>query len=209
MRYIGAVPNVLVVNPTKNDVTNVDQLLEKIRAEPGVFTYASSGMGGPQHLSAALFSKITDVEMEHVPYKGSGQATADLLGGQVDLNFDTLPGVIGQVTAGKLRALAVTGDTRAKRLPDVPTLAEAGIQGMNVEQWYAVLAPANIPPATLARLDQAIEASLKDPKVAASLAEQGLMLEGGPSNPKAFTEFLASEYAKYGVITSDLGITKP
>jgi len=209
VRYIGAVPNVLVVNPEKNDVKTVDELLSKIRAAPGTFTYASSGMGGPQHLSAALFSKITNVQMEHVPYKGSGQATADLLGRQVDMNFDTLPGVIGQVSAGKLRALAVTSESRTDRLPDVPTLAEAGVKGMDVEQWYAVLAPANIPETTLKKLDAAIGATLRDPDVASKLAEQGLMLEGGPQDPKAFSEFIVAEYAKYGELTQSLGIKKP
>ena len=209
VRYLGSVPNVLVVNPGKNDVTTVSQLLEKIRAKPGTFTYASSGMGSPQHLSAARFSKITNVQMEHVPYKGSGQAVADLLGGQVDMNFDTLPGTIGQVNSGKLRALAVTSNTRSDRVPNVPTLAEAGVKGMDVEQWYAVLGPANIPPATLKRLDQAIDASLRDPTVAAKLADQGMTLGGGPKTPEAFSKFLADEYKKYGAITSDLGMTKP
>lgn len=209
VRYIGSVPNVLVVNPTKNDVTTVAQLIEKMKAKPGAFTYASSGMGSPQHLSAARFSQITKVEMEHVPYKGSGQAIADLLGGQVDMNFDTLPGIIGQVSSGKLRALAVTSNKRSDRLPDVPTLAEAGVKGMDVEQWYAVLGPANIPEATLARLDQAIAATLRDQNVAAKLADQGMTLGGGPKDPKAFTQFLADEYKKYGAITADLGMTKP
>src|SRR5690606_16207981 len=109
------------------------------------YTYASSGQGSPQHLTAARFSQITGTQMEHIPYKGSGQAVADLLGGQVDMNFDTLPSVIGQIQAGKLRALAVTSEKRAPALPNVPTLAEAGVAGMDVVQWYAVLAPAGIP----------------------------------------------------------------
>ncbi|MDQ2137975.1 tripartite tricarboxylate transporter substrate binding protein [Alcaligenaceae bacterium C4P045] len=209
VRYIGSVPNVLVVNPTKNDVKSVSELLAKVKAAPGTFTYASSGMGSPQHLSAARFSKITDVKMEHVPYKGSGQAIADLLGGQVDMNFDTLPSVLGQVKAGKLRALAVTSSKRTDTLPDVPTLAEAGVKGMDVEQWYAVLAPANIPAPTLTRLDQAIDATLRDKNVAAKLAEQGMVLGGGPTTPKAFQAFLETEYKKYGAITTDLGMSKP
>jgi len=96
VRYIGAVPNVLVVNPDKNgDLKSVSDLIERLKANPGKYTYASSGQGSPQHLTAARFSQITGTQMEHIPYKGSGQAVADLLGGQVDMNFDTLPSVIG------------------------------------------------------------------------------------------------------------------
>ncbi|RTZ45411.1 tripartite tricarboxylate transporter substrate binding protein [Candidimonas sp. SYP-B2681] len=208
VRYVGSVPNILVVNPQKNDVKSVQELIKLIQASPGKYTYASSGMGSPQHLSAARFSQITGTTMEHVPYKGSGQAMTDLLGGQVDMNFDTLPGAISQVKAGKLRPLAVTSAKRAASLPDVPTLAEAGVKGMDVEQWYAVLAPANIPPAVLAKLDQALKASLKDHDVAAKLADQGMAVGGGPDSPKAFQTFIQDEYAKYGRITADLGLKK-
>ncbi len=209
VRFIGTVPNVLVVNPTKNDVTTVGQLLEQIKAKPGSFTYASSGMGSPQHLSAARFSQITGAKMEHVPYKGSGQAIADLLGGQVDMNFDTLPSVIGQINAGKLRALAVTSNKRSDRLPDVPTLEEAGVKGMDVEQWYAVLGPANIPASTLKRLDQAIDTTLRDAGVASKLAEQGMTLGGGPKDPQAFTAFIASEHKKYQAMATELKLKQP
>ncbi len=209
VRYIGSVPNILVVNPTKNDVKSLKELTDLVKASPGKYTYASSGMGSPQHLSAARFSQITGAQMEHIPYKGSGQAMADLLGGQVDMNFDTLPGAIGQVRAGKLRPLAVTSAKRAASLPDVPTLAEAGVKGMDVEQWYAVLAPAKVPPAVLAKLDEALKASLADKDVASKLADQGMVVGGGPDNPAAFQAFVQSEYDKYGRITADLGLKKP
>lgn len=208
VRYIGSVPNILVVNPTKNDVKSLKELSDLVKASPGKYTYASSGMGSPQHLSAARFSQITGAEMEHIPYKGSGQAMTDLLGGQVDMNFDTLPGAIGQVRAGKLRPLAVTSAKRAASLPDVPTLAEAGVKGMDVEQWYAVLAPANVPPAVLAKLDQALNKTLKDPGVSSKLAEQGMVVGGGPDTPADFQTFIKSEYDKYGRITADLGLKK-
>ncbi len=209
VRYVGSVPNILVINPAKNDVKSVQELIGLVKANPGKYTYASSGMGSPQHLSAARFSQITGVTMEHIPYKGSGQAMTDLLGAQVDMNFDTLPGAIGQVKAGKLRPLALTSARRAASLPDVPTLAEAGIKGMDVEQWYAVLAPANVPPAVLAKLDQALKTSLKDPDVATKLANQGMVVGGGPDSPKDFQAFIQEEYAKYGRITADLGLKKP
>jgi len=209
VRYIGAVPNVLVVNPAKNDLRSVSDLVAKVKASPGKYTYASSGMGSPQHLSAARFSQITGAQMEHVPYKGSGQAVADLLGGQVDMNFDTLPSVIGQIQAGKLRALAVTSAKRTPALPEVPTLAEAGVAGMDVEQWYAVLAPAGVPQDVLGRLDQGIARALGDPAVAGKLADQGMAVGGGPADPAAFQAFIEQEYGKYGRITADLGLKKP
>jgi len=209
VRYIGAVPNVLVVNPDKNgDLKSVSDLIERLKANPGKYTYASSGQGSPQHLTAARFSQITGTQMEHIPYKGSGQAVADLLGGQVDMNFDTLPSVIGQIQAGKLRALAVTSEKRAPALPNVPTLAEAGVAGMDVVQWYAVLAPAGIPERALKRLDEAIGQTLADPAVSNKLADQGMAVGGGPDNPQAFQAFIEQEYGKYGRIVADLGLKK-
>ncbi len=208
VRYLGSVPNVLVINPSKNDWKSVKEMSEALKAKPGQYTYASSGMGSPQHLSAARFSQITGAKMEHVPYKGSGQAMQDLLGNQVDMNFDTLPGAIGQIKGGKLRPLAVTSAKRAAPLPDVPTLAEAGVPGMDVEQWYAVLAPAKLPPEVLDKLDKAIAQSLADKDVAAKLAEQGMVVGGGPASPGDFKTFVQKEYEKYGKITSDLGLTK-
>lgn len=208
VRYIGTVPNVLVVNPTKHDFKSVQDLVTAARKKPGALTYASSGLGSPQHLTAARFSQIEKVEMVHVPYKGSGQAVADLLGGQVDLNFDTLPGVIGQIQAGKLRPLAVTSPQRTPRLPDVPTLAEAGVKGVDVVQWYAVLAPGKLPAPVLHRLDEALAQTLKDPDVRAKLADQGMDVGGGPETPAAFHTYLEQEWAKYGKLTSSLGLTK-
>lgn len=208
VRYIGSVPNVLVVNPTKHKYTTVQHLVDDARARPKALLYASSGQGSPQHLSAARFSQIADLEMEHVPYKGSGQAMTDLLGGSVDMNFDTLPGAIGQIQAGKLRPLAVTSAERSKRLPDVPTLAEAGVPGMDIVQWYAVLAPAKLPQPILDKLDQALQKTLEDPAVSAKLADQGMELGAGPDSPQAFARYVQDEWVKYGKITSDLGLTK-
>lgn len=208
VRYIGSVPNVLVVNPTRHDFKSVQDLINAARKKPGGLTYASSGLGSPQHLTAARFSQIEKVEMVHVPYKGSGQAVADLLGGQVDLNFDTLPGVIGQIQAGKLRPLAVTSPERTPRLPDVPTLAEAGVKGVDVLQWYAVLAPGKLPRPVLEQLDQALAQTLKDPDVRAKLADQGMDVGGGPETPAAFQTYLEQEWARYGKLTASLGLTK-
>lgn len=208
VRYIGSVPNVLVINPTKHDYTSVQNLIDDARAHPKQLLYASSGQGSPQHLSAARFSQITDVEMEHVPYKGSGQAMTDLLGGNVDMNFDTLPGAIGQIQAEKLRPLAVTSAQRSKRLPDVPTLAEAGVKGMDIVQWYAILAPAQLPKPILDKLDQALSQTLADADTRNKLTEQGMNVGDGPATPAAFASYIQDEWAKYGKITSSLGLTK-
>jgi len=208
VRYIGSVPNVLVINPTKHDYKTVQNLIDDAKARPKQLLYASSGQGSPQHLSAARFSQIAGVEMEHVPYKGSGQAMTDLLGGNVDMNFDTLPGAIGQVQAGKLRPLAVTSAQRSKRLPEVPTLAEAGIKGMDIIQWYALLAPAKLPKPILDKLDQAVAQTLADPEIQAKLADQGMELGGGPETPVEFASYIKDEWSKYGKITSSLGLSK-
>lgn len=208
VRYIGSVPNVLVINPTKHKYTSVKDLIDDAKARPKELLYASSGQGSPQHLSAARFSQIADVEMEHVPYKGSGQAMTDLLGGNVDMNFDTLPGAIGQIQAEKLRPLAVTSAQRSKRLPDVPTLAEAGVPGMDIVQWYAVLAPAKLPKPILDKLDQALQTALADPEVSGKLGDQGMTLGDGPNDPAAFAAYMQDEWNKYGKITKDLGLTK-
>jgi tripartite-type tricarboxylate transporter receptor subunit TctC len=208
VRYIGSVPNVLVINPAHDDFKSVQDLIKAARAKPGSLTYASSGLGSPQHLTAARFSQIEKLEMVHVPYKGSGQAVADLLGGQVDLNFDTLPGVIGQIQAGKLRPLAVTSAQRSPRLPDVPTLVEAGVKGVDIVQWYAVLAPGQLPRPILDRLDQALGTTLKDPEVRAKLADQGMDVGGGPETPAAFRSYVDQEWARYGQLTTSLGLSK-
>lgn len=208
VRYIGTVPNVLVINPSKHDYKTVQNLIDDAQARPKELMYASSGQGSPQHLSAARFSQIAKVDMEHVPYKGSGQAMTDLLGGSVDMNFDTLPGAIGQIKAGKLRPLAVTSAQRSDRLPEVPTLAEAGVQGMDIVQWYAVLAPAQMPKPVLAKLDEALAKTLADPDVRAKLSEQGMDLSDGPATPEAFASYIQDEWTKYGKITSSLGLTK-
>jgi len=213
VRIMGTVPNVLVVNPETLPVASVAELLARIRAaEPGSYTYASSGLGSPQHLIAVRFSQVTGVAMEHIPYKGSGQAIVDLLGGNVHMNFDTLPSVTGHIQGQRLRALAVTTPERAATFPDVPTLAEAGIDGIDIVQWYAVLAPAGVPPDVMARLDQAIADALADPEVASALAAQGMTVagpdSGGPQTPAAFQDYIRAEYDKYGRIARDLGATR-
>jgi tripartite-type tricarboxylate transporter receptor subunit TctC len=132
--YIGYVPNVLVINPAI-PANSVAELVALAKEKPGTYTYASSGIGSTQHLAGALFAQITNVQINHIPYKGSGQAIVDLVGGQVSMNFDTMLPVLEQVRAGKLRALAVSTPERLSQLPGVPTFAEVGITGFDMTNW--------------------------------------------------------------------------
>ncbi|MDO8248661.1 MAG: tripartite tricarboxylate transporter substrate binding protein, partial [Rhodoferax sp.] len=141
---VALVPNVLVVNPNV-PAKNVKELLALAKADPGKLTYGSNGNGTGQHLIGAQFEGMGGVQLLHVPYKGSGPLTTDLLGGQITMSFDTITPVLPQIKAGKLRALAVTTATRSKALPDVPTLDESGLKGFNLGTWFGVLAPAATP----------------------------------------------------------------
>ena len=149
---VALVPNVLVVNPSVPAV-NVAQLLALAKAAPGKYTFGSNGNGTGQHLIGAQFELMGGVKLLHVPYKGSGPLTVDLLGGQIDMSFDTITPVLSQIKSGKLRARAITTDKRSPSLPDVPTLDEAGLKGFNLGTWFGVLAPVATPPAIISRLN--------------------------------------------------------
>jgi tripartite-type tricarboxylate transporter receptor subunit TctC len=196
--FIGVVPNVLVISPEKHPFNNARELIDFASKNAGKLSYASSGLGGPQHLSAAQFAQTHHLTMTHVPYKGSGQAVTDLIGGLVDLNFDTLPGIISQVRAGKLKALAVTSSSRSAQLPDVPTIEEQGLPKINVAQWYGVLAPANVPAEIVKKIDSAISRSLENENVQKKLALQGLTIGDGPDSPESFKAMIAKEWVSYG-----------
>lgn len=149
---VALVPNVLVVNPSV-PAKNVAELLALAKAEPGKLTYGSNGNGTGQHLIGAQFEAMGGVQLLHVPYKGSGPLTVDLLGGQITMSFDTITPVLPQVKGGKLRALAVTTLKRSPALPDVPTLDEAGLKGFDLGTWFGVLAPAATPVEIVTRLN--------------------------------------------------------
>ena len=149
---VALVPNVLVVNPNV-PAKNVKELLALARAEPGKLSYGSNGNGTGQHLIGAQFEGLGGVQLLHVPYKGSGPLTVDLLGGQITMSFDTITPVLSQIRAGKLRALAVTTLQRSPALPDVPTLDESGLRGFDVGTWFGILAPAATPPEIVTRLN--------------------------------------------------------
>jgi tripartite-type tricarboxylate transporter receptor subunit TctC len=197
------VPNVLVVGPSVT-ARDVRELVAQMKAKPDSFNYASSGAGSTQHLAGEAFKKVAGVQMTHIPYKGSSQAHADLLGGQAQIMFDTTSSAIGQIKGGKLRALAVTSPQRSPELPDVPTLAEAGFPGMEMTTWYGVFAPAGTPSVVVARLHDEIMATLKLPDVQKRIA--GLAGEPGSMTIAEFAALNRADYERYGKLIRESGI---
>ena len=201
----GSGPYALVVNPQKLPVASVRELIAAAKAAPGKIDYASSGNGSAQHLVSALFNTLAGIEMNHVPYKGSGPAMQDLLGGQVPVSFAGVPNVISAVKSGKLRALAVTTAKRWGELPDVPTVAEAGIPGYEATLWLGIAAPAGTPAEIINRLHAETAKALQDPELQASFRSAGV--SATIMNPQEFGAFLRAEHEKWGKVVRDTGAT--
>lgn len=196
---LATIPNILVVNP-KLPVKTVPEYLAYAKANPGKLTCASSGSGSSIHLSCELFKMQTGTDILHVPYRGSGPAVADLLGGQVDSMFDNLPSSLPHVQAGKLRAIGVTSPQRLPAVPDVPTLAESGLPGFDVESWFGLIAPAGTPQPVIERLNQALNKALADPALVASYKQSGFYAPQPPNTPDTFAKKIASEIDKWGAV---------
>ena len=197
-------PNVLVV-PAASPFKTVADVLAQLKKEPGKTTFASSGNGSSDHLTAALFWQQTGTTGIHVPYKGGAPAMTDLLGGVVDASFQNINVVVPHVAAGKLRALAITGTQRSALLPDVPTLAQAGVDKVDVYSWQAVAAPRGLPADVKAKLHSAITAALNDPQVKPKLT--GLGFEIVANTPEQFAKFQADEFARWKQVISTGNIT--
>ena len=199
---VAMVPNLLVAHPSK-PYKNVKELIAYAKANPGKVNFGSSGSGSSIHLSGELFNAMAKVEMVHVPYKGSAPAVSDLIGGQIDIMFDNMPSAIQHVRAGKLRPLAVTTAKRSPELPDVPTIAEAGVPGYEATSWFGMFAPAGTPAPVIAKLNGALVKVLADPEVKKKLAEQGA--EPYAEKPEQFAEFIRKETAKWSKVVKDSG----
>jgi tripartite-type tricarboxylate transporter receptor subunit TctC len=194
---------VLVVGNTV-PAKNAAELVEMAKKDPEKLTYSSSGVGGNNHLAGALFADAAGIKMTHVPYKGTGPAVADVISGQITMNFSSLPPAVSQIKGGNLKALAVTGNKRVKSLPDVPTLKEQGIDVV-VTSWQGLFAPAKTPDAILDKIAAATKKAMTDPKWEEALAKDGL--EQPPERTRAeFTKFVADEHAFWGKTLKKLNI---
>jgi tripartite-type tricarboxylate transporter receptor subunit TctC len=200
---ITRVPLVLVVNPGL-PVKNVQDLIALAKSKPGGLTVASAGNGTSNHLAAELFQKMSGTQLVHVPYRGSGQALNDLVGGQVDLMFDNIPSSLPHIKSGKLRALGMTSATRSSILPDMPTLAESGLPGFEASTITGLAVPAGTPTAVVQKLDGAVAKALASPEVKTTFSGLGaeVVVVSGPE----FSALMRSETAKWTKVARDAGI---
>jgi tripartite-type tricarboxylate transporter receptor subunit TctC len=196
-------PSVLVVGP-KLQARSVGELLAMARAEPGKLTYGSAGNGSAMHMAAELFKYQTRIEYTHVPYKGGAPAMADLLGGQIDMLFESLGTAHPYIKAGKIRPLAVTGSTRSPSLPDVPTVAEAGVAGYSSVPWYTISVARGVPPAIVNKLNAEINAVLRLPEVAQRWDALGIMPLGG--TPADAVRRNLAETVKWNAVITAAGL---
>ncbi|MFI5444910.1 Bug family tripartite tricarboxylate transporter substrate binding protein [Polaromonas sp. UC242_47] len=201
---LAVVPNVLVTNATQRDVKTVADVIAAARKEPGKLTYASAGNGTSIHLAGEVFTSLAKINMMHVPYKGSGPAVSDLLGGQTNYMFDSITSARPHIQSGKLRALGVTTAKRSSSLPDVPTLAEAGVPGYEVSPWFAVFMPASTPKAIVNKLNAALLDAMKQPDVVARFDAIGAEAVG--SSPDELAKHLAKESARWSKLITERGI---
>ena len=199
---LGREPGVLVVNPAL-PVRTLPEFIAYVKERPGQVDYASSGNGSGQHLFAALLSSATDIKMNHIPYKGSGQATTDLLGGQVMFSIPGTAGMVGHIKAGKLRALAVTGARRSPQLPDVPTVMESGVPGYEAYVWMGLLAPKGTPSAVIDRLHRELTQVLATTEVRNYMATSGIEIVG--STPAEFGRFFRAEKDLWAKVVRETG----
>jgi tripartite-type tricarboxylate transporter receptor subunit TctC len=201
---VAMVPNVLVVNP-QVPAKSVKELIAQAKAAPGKLTYGSNGMGTAQHLIGAQFEQNAGVSLVHVPYKGSGPLSTDLLGGQINMTFDTITPVLQHVKSGKLRAIAVTTAKRSPALPDVPTLDESGLKGFNIGTWFGVLAPAGTPPEVVTRLNTEVNRILQTPEFRKRMDDIGAEPIG--NTPAQMAAQIKTDTERFAKLVKDANVT--
>ena len=194
--------NVLVVNPAVK-VTSVKELIDAAKAQPGMISAASSGSGTSIHMSLEMFKHLTGTDLLHIPYKGSAPAVADLLGGQVMIMFDNVPSSLPHIKAGKLRAIATTGAKRSSTLPDLPTIAEAGVPGYESGVWFGLVAPAGTPKDAIAKLNAEALKAVKLPDYQKRMTDLGYEIIAG--SPEQMAERIKAEIARWGPVVKASG----
>ena len=197
----------VVVSAEKSPHKSFKELLAFAKSNPGKLSYGSAGTGGAYHLAGELIKDATGTFTVHIPYRGGGPATTDLIAGQVDYMFDMLPAAMTYLksTPPRMRALAVANDKRLPQIPDVPTFAELGLKGMEMSNWFGVVAPKGTPPAIIAKLNAAINRALKEPDMIERIAGQGNIIGGG--TPEDFAKFIDSETARWSKLIKEKKIT--
>ena len=199
---VAIVPNVLLTNATQPNVKTVTDVMANARAHPGQLTYASAGNGTSIHLAGEVFTSMAKIDMQHIPYKGSGPAVTDLLGGQVNYMFDSITSAKSHIASGKLRAIGLTTTKRSKSLPGIPTIAESGLPGYDVTPWFAVFMPANTPKPIINKLNASLVSSMASPEIREKFESIGAESLG--SSPEELASYLKKEMERWGrVIASN------
>ena len=196
-------PSVLVVAPAVNAKT-VAELTALLKANPGKYNYATNGNGSSSHLATLLYESLAGVQMVHIPYKGFAPALTDILGGQIQVMMNSIVALVPQIKAGKVRALAVSSTTRSPFMPDLPTMAEAGVAGYEAGSWYGILVPAGTPGPVIQRLNTEIVRAVKSPQVRDRLSGEGAEPIG--STPAEFAAHIKAEMARLGKVIREAGL---
>lgn len=201
---IASAPLLVVVHPSL-PVKTVKQLIALAKARPGAINFASNGAGGSSHLAVELFKMMTGTDMVHVPYKGLSSALTDLLSGQVQVMFSSAVAMLPQVRAGRLRAIAMTGNKRSPAIPDIPTVAEAGVPGYETGSWYGIVVPARTPRPVIERLGREVAAITRSPEISGRLTAEAVIPVG--STPDEFDAYIRKELARWARVIAAAKIT--
>lgn len=202
--HIGDSPTILIASPTLG-VKSVQEIVALAKAKPYEINYGSGGKGTSVHLAGELFSSLTGAPMTHVPYKGSAPAITDLMGGQIQLVFDTAPSALPHIKGGKVKPIAVSGAKRLAEIPNVPTFAESGVPAFDAPAWYGLMAPVGVSPAILKYLNSEVEQILKEPATQQKLLQMGVVPVGG--SPEAFNKFIQTETDRWTALIKKNNIT--